>query len=325
MVTPLSVRFDIGEVASELSVTADELARRKAWLEFGSDDVARLREINELASESADEVIEDLYEHLLAYPETSKFFEDPALLDDVKRMQHAYFLRLTQGEYDEGYVNEQLKMDAVHQHIGLDVKWYLGAYSRYLRAVGERIMSAYKGEPERAMEYYDSLKKLVFFDIGLAIDTYIFERESTIKKQQEAIRKLSTPVLQVREGLLILPIVGIIDAQRAGQLTEQLLQSIRTTRGKVVVIDITGVPSVDAQVANHLVQTAEASRLMGATVVVTGLSAEVAQTLVMLGLDLTMLNTVADLQGGIEVADRILGYQTTTNRNGSGSSSSHEA
>jgi rsbT co-antagonist protein RsbR len=324
MVAPLSLTLDIGEIPTELSVTAEELARRKAWLEFDDDDVARLREVDELASESADEVIEDLYEHLRAYPETSRFFEDPELLDYVKSMQHAYFLRLTQGEYDEDYVNDQLKMDAVHQHIGLDVKWYLGAYSRYLRAVGERIINAYTDEPERAMEYYDSLKKLVFFDIGLALDTYIFERESTIKKQQEAIRKLSTPVLQVREGLLILPIVGIIDAQRAGQLTEQLLQSIRTTRGKVVVIDITGVPSVDAQVANHLVQAAEASRLMGATVVVTGLSAEVAQTLVMLRLDLTMLNTVADLQGGIEVAERILGYHVTADHNGTGSSSPQE-
>jgi len=138
---------------------------------------------------------------------------------------------------------------------------------------------------------------------------FVQERERVIRQQQEAIRELSTPVLQVRERLLILPIIGVIDPQRARQLTEQLLRGIRTNRAKVVVIDITGVAAMDASVANHLVQTVEASRLLGATVIVTGLSPEIAQTLVNIGVDLGKMNTVGDLQGGIEHAERLLGYK----------------
>ena len=138
---------------------------------------------------------------------------------------------------------------------------------------------------------------------------FVQERERIIRQQQEAIRELSTPVLPVRERLLILPIIGIIDPQRARQLTEQLLRGIRVNRAKVVVMDITGVPAMDASVANHLVQTVEASRLLGATVIVTGLSAEIAQTLVNIGVDLGKMNTVGDLQGGIEEAERRLGYK----------------
>jgi len=138
---------------------------------------------------------------------------------------------------------------------------------------------------------------------------FVQERERVIRQQQEAIRELSTPVLQVRERLLILPIIGVIDPQRARQLTEQLLRGIRTNRAKVVVIDITGVAAMDVTVANHLVQTVEASRLLGATVIVTGLSPEIAQTLVTIGLDLGKMNTVGDLQGGIEQAERLLGYK----------------
>jgi len=138
---------------------------------------------------------------------------------------------------------------------------------------------------------------------------FVQERERIIRQQQEAIRELSTPVLQVRERLLILPIIGVIDPQRARQLTEQLLRGIRANRAKVVVIDITGVPAVDATVANHLVQTVDASRLMGATVIVTGLSAEIAQTLVTIGVDLSKMKTIGDLQGGIEEAERLLGYK----------------
>jgi rsbT co-antagonist protein RsbR len=138
---------------------------------------------------------------------------------------------------------------------------------------------------------------------------FVQERERVIRDQQEAIRVLSTPVLQVRERLLILPIIGVIDPQRARQLTEQLLQGIRMNRAKVVVIDITGVPVMDATVANHLVQTVDAARLLGATVIITGLSPEIAQTLVTIGVDLSKMNTVGDLQGGIEEAERALGYK----------------
>ncbi len=141
---------------------------------------------------------------------------------------------------------------------------------------------------------------------------FVQERERIIRQQQQAIREVSTPVLQVRERLLILPIIGIVDSERARQLTEQLLRGVRSNRAKVVVMDITGVPSMDATVANHLVQTVEATRLLGATVIVTGLSPEIAQTLVTIGVDLTKMNTVGDLQGGIEEAERLLGYRVLT-------------
>lgn len=139
--------------------------------------------------------------------------------------------------------------------------------------------------------------------------SFVQERERVIRQQQEAIRELSTPVLQVRERLLILPIIGVLDSQRAKQLTEQLLRGIRSNRAKVVVVDITGVPTLDSTVANHLVQTVEASRLMGASVIITGLSSEIAQTLVTIGVDLSKMNAVGDLQGGIEEAERQLGYK----------------
>src|SRR6266446_3468185 len=158
----------------------------------------------------------------------------------------------------------------------------------------------------RVLDAYEPAANRIANTVGVS---FVQERERIIRQQQEAIRELSTPVLQVRERLLILPIIGVLDPHRAHQLTEQLLLGIRSNRAKVVVIDITGVPSVDSTVANHLVQTVDASRLMGATVIVTGLSSEIAQTLVTIGVDLTKMRAVGDLQGGIEEAERLLGYQ----------------
>lgn len=158
----------------------------------------------------------------------------------------------------------------------------------------------------RVLDVYEPAANRIANTVGVS---FVEERERIIRQQQEAIRELSTPVLQVRERLLILPIIGVIDPQRARQLTEQLLHGIRDSRAKVVVMDVTGVPSIDSTVANYLVQTVEASRLMGATVIVTGLSPDLAQTLVTIGVDLTKMNTVGDLQGGIEEAERVLGYR----------------
>src|SRR5213076_1252577 len=115
--------------------------------------------------------------------------------------------------------------------------------------------------------------------------------------------------LQIRDRLLLLPIVGVIDSQRARLITDGVLRAIRDSRARVVVVDVTGVATIDSRVANHLLQTVAAARLMGATVIVTGLSAEVAQSMVALGIELPRLNTVGDLQGGLEEADRILGFR----------------
>jgi len=139
----------------------------------------------------------------------------------------------------------------------------------------------------RILDAYEPAANRIAITVAVG---FVQERERTIREQQEAIRELSTPVLQ-------------------RQLTEQLLRGIRTNRARVVVIDITGVAAMDSNVANHLVLTVEASRLLGATVIVTGLSPEIAQTLVNIGVDLTKMNTVGDLQGGIEEAERLLGYK----------------
>lgn len=296
---------------ADVDLTEDEVRRRKEFLEFSQDDERRLVQLQPLAEKYADDVIEELYTHLLRFDETRKFLQDPLVLGRVKALQKEYFLRLTRGDYGAEYVRNRVQVGVVHERIGLDHKWYLGAYRRYLHSVMMRLLEEHKDRPRLAVEAFLSLSKLMYLDIGIALDRILGKREGTIRAQQDAIRELSTPVLQLRDRLLILPIIGMIDSQRARQLTEQLLRAIRANRAKVVVMDITGVPAVDSKVANHLLQTADACRLMGARAILTGLSAGVAQALVTLGVDLTRVHTVGDLQGGIEEAERILGYRVT--------------
>lgn len=297
-------------LAEMMNISEQELELRKQFLQFGPEDEERLRRLAPVAANYAETMIEAFYEHLLSFDEMRIFFPDAELLARVKARQKAYFLRLTQGDYDLDYVEERLKIGAIHEQIDLPIKSYLSMYNFYLREVWQHIAGMDSVHPEETSAIFFSLMKLTFLDISLAIDTYIDSRERTIKAlQQEVIQELSTPVLPFREGMLLLPIIGQIDSQRARQLTEHLLVSIRANRAKVIVIDITGVATVDSRVANHLVQTVDAARLMGAKVVISGISPEIALTMVTLGIDLGPVYTVGDLQNGIEHAERLLGYR----------------
>jgi rsbT co-antagonist protein RsbR len=188
---------------------------------------------------------------------------------------------------------------------GVETEEVLGIVLLLRDVLARSLFEKYPDDFNRVLDVYEPAANRIANTVAI---NFVTERERVIRQQQEAIRELSTPVLQVRERLLILPIIGVLDGQRARQLTEQLLRGIRANRARVVVIDITGVPTIDSTVANHLVQTVDASRLMGASVIITGLSPEIAQTLVTLGVDLSKVNAVGDLQGGIEEAERLLGY-----------------
>src|SRR5690349_20699976 len=196
---------------------------------------------------------------------------------------------------------------------GVETQEVVGIVLLLRDVLARSLFAKYQGDFALLNHVLDAYEPAANRIANTVASSFVQERERIIRQQQEAIRELSTPVLQVRERLLILPIIGLIDPQRARQLTEQLLQGIRSNRAKVVVMDITGVPSIDVNVANYLVQTVDAARLMGATLIVTGLSPEIAQTLVVIGVDLSKMDTVGDLQGGIEKAERMLGYKVVLN------------
>ncbi|MBV9790518.1 MAG: PAS domain S-box protein [Chloroflexi bacterium] len=133
--------------------------------------------------------------------------------------------------------------------------------------------------------------------------------QAEIASQRVLIESLSTPVVQVWEGILAMPLVGTIDSGRAMQVTESLLTEIVEQQAECVIIDITGIPLVDTQVAQYLIQTAQASKLLGCEVALVGIGVEMAQTLVQLGVDLSAITTLANLQAGIAWAFTRYGMQ----------------
>ena len=137
-----------------------------------------------------------------------------------------------------------------------------------------------------------------------------------IRSQQATIRELQTPVIQVWDRILALPIVGSLDTQRSQEMNEALLERIVDTQSEIVLLDITGVPVVDTAVAKHLLETVSAARLLGAEVLIVGLSTRTALTMVHLGLDLTGVTTRTTLAKGLELAFARLGLEVVARRGG---------
>ncbi len=144
--------------------------------------------------------------------------------------------------------------------------------------------------------------------LGLhTIRTFQKSREAVIKRQQEELLELSTPVVKLWDGVLALPMIGTLDSQRTQVVMESLLQRIVDTGSEIAIIDITGVPTVDTLVAQHLLKTVTAIRLMGADCIISGVRPQIAQTIVHLGLDLQGVVTKANLADALALALRRLG------------------
>lgn len=140
------------------------------------------------------------------------------------------------------------------------------------------------------------------------------EKLELIEKQREAIEELSTPILKIWERVLVLPLIGTLDTRRSQSLTETLLTDISGTQSKVTILDITGVPNVDSAVANHLLKTVAAVKLLGAECVITGIRPEVAQTIVHLGVDLSEVETLSNLSEGLKWAFKRLENSDSTDQ-----------
>ncbi|HTO63112.1 MAG TPA: protoglobin domain-containing protein [Bradyrhizobium sp.] len=293
----------------QFSLRDADIERRKIIVDLAAEDISRITALKDVIAQEGDRYTDDFFRYLRDLGEAPALFGRRDAFAEAKRRKREHLTALTNGVYDQAYVEQRAALALLYSRYGLETRAFLGAFHHLLRALGGDIMKCFPDDPNGAFQRFMSLKKVVFFDIGIIADVLMSERERTISQQQDAIRELSTPVLQLRDGLLILPIIGMIDSQRAKQLTDDLLRAIRANRARMVVMDITGVAAVDSKVANHLIQTVAAARLMGSTVIITGLSADVAQALVALGVDLGKITTTADLQGGLEEAERLLGYR----------------
>lgn len=176
--------------SDQLSQRAIEL--RKQWLSFSAQDELLVKEVDPLIEENIDPMMDDMYAHFLSFAETRRFFEVEGSLERAQSAQKRYFLRICKGNYDADYVAERLVVGNTHYRIGLDPTWYIGAYNRVMTWLRQLVWERYKHEPEKYLRILSALNRLIFFDMGLAIEAYSIAKENAIRQQRDAIADLET-------------------------------------------------------------------------------------------------------------------------------------
>ncbi|WP_052452442.1 EAL domain-containing protein [Noviherbaspirillum autotrophicum] len=171
---------DVQTIADRIGLTQDELIQRKAFLEFGQSDVELLRAIDIPLSQMRHAVAEKFFTYLMAFPPLTTLLTDRHAVERLRQAHDRYFSQLTGGNYEQAYLQDRVRVGVVHRHIGLDAKWYIGAYRKYLSAMMPTLWSLLDGDAEKFLPTFDALLKIVFLDIGLALETYFEIDRQTI-------------------------------------------------------------------------------------------------------------------------------------------------
>lgn len=180
---------------------SDEVARRKAFLEFTEKDVARLKELHERFDGDIEFFVEGFYAHLLSFGELGGLLRDEATLERLKRTQTAYFNRLTSGDYGEAYIQDRLRVGAAHERVGLEPKWYIGAYCKYLALMLPRVTQITNDRDPGMAETVLALLKILFLDMGIAIDAYINAHQQALQRQSTQISALNRIAVAISSTL----------------------------------------------------------------------------------------------------------------------------
>jgi rsbT co-antagonist protein RsbR len=175
------------------------------------------------------------------------------------------------------------------------------------RPLFNEIQSQHRGDADTMAAELWSLNELLDAMGLYTTEVFLKSREEVVRRQQEELLELSTPVVKLWDGILALPIIGTLDSARTQVVMESLLQAIVQSNSRVAIIDITGVPTVDTVVAQHLLKTVTAARLMGADCIISGVRPQIAQTIVHLGINLLDVTTKSTLAAAFSVALQRLG------------------
>jgi rsbT co-antagonist protein RsbR len=243
------------------------------------------------------------------------FFHSESVLIHVQKMQVAYWERLMQGHIDEEYVRDRRRVGEIHAKIGLPVMFYMAATSMIYETVAqlhERLLDS----SELSLEMNQAIANILHLDAGLICQAFVDKRDQLLNEQSQAVMAMSTPVTEIWDGILLLPIVGIVDSKRSEDIMNAVLESIRSSKAKEFILDISGVGVVDTAVANYLITVTKATALMGCRSTISGISPAISKTIVQLGIDIGGINTTSTMMDALSSAFESRGIIMNESRGG---------
>ena len=274
------------------------------------EDLGRVRDFAQIVQPQMHVMVSEWYAWLQTQPEYDQFFSDTDTLKRVQRLQDDYWLLFMSGSVDDEYIAMRRKVGEAHARIGLSLNTYFAGMNMFMELFGKCLRDHDMPDDARSrME--GSVTKLLHLDTAVVVETYTQLVEETLTAQAKSLMEMSTPVTQIWSGILLLPIVGIIDSKRARDIMNATLAKIGDTQARIFILDISGVGVVDTAVANHLIKITRATRLMGCDCTISGVSPSIAQTIVDLGIDVGRIKTTSTMKDALADAFHRVGMEIT--------------
>lgn len=267
-------------------------------------DLERIHAVAPLLKSELTDHVEGFYDWMRRHQEYRLYFaSNPNRLERVKLLQLNHWNSFLDARIDESWFASRKHVGAVHAHIDLPNDIYFAGMSMSGKSLVDRLRRS-ADSIQDANDTADSITKLIFLDAYVVIDEITRIQREKISSGAKALMEISTPVTPIWEGILLLPLLGVLDSVRAQDIMDKTLNKIAETRARVFVMDISGVGAMDTAVANQLIKITKATQLMGCETIVSGLSPSIARTLVELGVNVGEVRTTATLRDSFELALR---------------------
>lgn len=271
-------------------------------------DLERVRDYGASVMPRIGEYVDAFYGWLRTQPEFDQYFADPRKLAMVQKLQLDYWKDFFNAEVDADYIARRRAVGEAHAQIGLPLPTYFASMNLSLNLLTDTMYDGSLSDSDYA-QMVRAVSRLLHLDTALVVETFAAHTNRIIAEQGQTLSAMSTPVTAIWEGILMLPVVGIIDSKRAQDIMNAMLSKIAGSKAKVFILDIGGVAVVDTAVANHLIKITKATKLMGCECTISGVSAAIAQTVVELGIDVGDINTTANLRDALTFAFRKTGVE----------------
>lgn len=248
-----------------------------------------------------EQTLDNFYSWMGEHPEMMSFFHSEDALRHVRKMQTRYWERFLEAEVDEDYLEDRRRIGEVHARIGLPVMFYMGGVSMVYNELFNVCHSIHSKASE-AGELSRTMTSLLHLDAALICQAFVDKRDELLNEQSKAVLAMSTPVTEIWDGILLLPIVGLVDSKRSEDIMNAVLSNIKALKAKEFILDISGVGVVDTAVANYLINISKATSLMGCRATISGISPAISKTIIQLGIDIGNVNTTATMMDALSKA-----------------------
>ena len=296
-------------IVSDLNSGHSAVESMQSRYNIQPSDLDLIRTYGEQFAARLDAFINAFYEWLENMPEFEEFFDDETTVVRVKASQVEYWKQFMKADLNEAYVRSRAEIGHTHAAIGLPVHSYTSGMNFCMNYLFTDISKNLKGKGAVKEQTMASIAKLANLDTAIVVQAYSSRTNEVIAEQSKTLMEMSTPVTEIWEDILMLPVVGIIDSKRAQDIMDAVLTTISRVKARNFILDISGVAVVDTAVANHLINITKATRLMGCEAIISGVSPAIAQTVVELGIDVGTVRTTSNMKDALSDAFGVLGIR----------------